>query len=214
MLIGYARVSTDGQELQPQLDALHAAGCERVFSEKTTGANMDRPQLEAAIDYMRAGDTLVIWKLDRLGRDMRGLVQFSAELAQRELHLKSLTDNVDTSTPAGRFFFNIMSSFAEMERELIRERTLVGLAAARAKGRKSGRPALTQEQRAIALKLFANPELTMGEIAKAAGCSVASLYRVFTAAERNRPGKGGRPPRRGRQLVLPELPSPAQAVSL
>lgn len=204
MLIGYARVSTDGQDLTPQLDALNAAGCERTFSEKGSGASMDRPQLAAALDFMRAGDTLVVWKLDRLGRDMRGLVQLSRDLAERNLHLKSLTDNVDTSTPTGRFFFHIMSSFAEMERELARERTMIGLAAARERGKKAGRPPVSQEQRRLALTLFANPEITMEEVARRVGCSVATLYRVFTPAERNRlAGEGGRSPRkRGRPRKL------------
>ncbi|RZL18143.1 MAG: recombinase family protein, partial [Sphingomonas sp.] len=131
MLIGYARVSTSEQNLTLQTDALTAAGCERICSDKVSGAKADRPGLSEALNVARRGDTLVIWKLDRLGRSMKGLVELAADLATRGIELRSLTDGIDTATPTGRLLFHILASIAEMERELIRERTMAGLLAAR-----------------------------------------------------------------------------------
>ena len=128
MWIGYARVSTDEQSLDLQLDALKKAGCKRVFTDKASATKADRPGLAGAISQFRSGDVLVIWKLDRLGRTVKGLVDFVADLQGRGVQFRSLTDGIDTTTPAGRFFFHVMASLAQMERELLAERTRAGLA--------------------------------------------------------------------------------------
>ena len=147
MLIGYVRVSTNDQNTDLQRNALNCAGCERIFEDKISGTKSDRPGLKKLLRTLSAGDTLVVWKLDRLGRSMRHLVTLIEELRQRGVNFRSLTDSIDTSTPMGRFFFHVMGALAEMERELIVERTRAGLAAARAKGRVGGRrPKLTTEQ--------------------------------------------------------------------
>jgi DNA invertase Pin-like site-specific DNA recombinase len=137
--IGYARVSADEQNLALQLDALKKSGCDRVFTDKASGTRVVRPGLDDALSHLRSGDTLVVWKLDRLGRSVKGLVDVVNVLKAREVHFRSLTDGIDTKTPAGRFFFHIMASLAEMKRELIVERTRAGLAAARKLGRVGGR---------------------------------------------------------------------------
>ncbi len=139
MLIGYARVSTQEQSLDLQCDALTQAGCERIFSDRASGTKAQRPGLAETLSHLRAGDVLVIWKLDRLGRSVKGLVDLVGDLAGRGVQFKSLTDGIDTTTPAGRFFFHLMASLAQMERELIVERTHAGLAVARQRGRVGGR---------------------------------------------------------------------------
>ena len=138
MRIGYARVSTDEQSLDPQLDALKKAGCRRVFTDRASSVRVERPGLADAVSHLRPGDILVVWKLDRLGRTVKGLVEFVAELQGRGVQFRSLTDGIDTTTPAGRFFFYVMASLAQMERELLAERTKAGLAAARRRGRVGG----------------------------------------------------------------------------
>ena len=139
MLIGYARVSTEDQSLDLQLDALRQAGCERVYTDKASAARTPRPGLSEARSQLREGDVLVVWKLDRLGRSVKGLVDFVGELAEEDVQFRSLTDGIDTTTPHGRFFFHMMASLAQMERELIAERTKAGLDAARKRGRMVGR---------------------------------------------------------------------------
>jgi len=139
MRIGYARVSTRDQNLELQLDALDKAGCERIFTDKLSGAEVERPGLNEALSHLREADTLVVWKLDRLGRSVKGLVDLVNELEAQKVHFQSITDGVDTKTPAGRFFFHVMASLAQMERELILERTRAGLEAARCLGRVGGR---------------------------------------------------------------------------
>ena len=138
MLVGYARVSTSDQDLTLQTDALTKAGCEKLFTDKVSGAKLNRPGLTEALNFVRAGDTLVIWKLDRLGRSIGGLIELAADLSARKIDFRSLTDGFDTATPSGRLLFHILASVAEMERELIKERTIAGLAAARAKGGTGG----------------------------------------------------------------------------
>lgn len=180
MLLGYARVSTDEQNLELQADALSAAGCDRIFSDKLSGSRLDRPGLAATLSHLRSGDTLVVWKLDRLGRTVRQLVEFVAKLNQDGIEFRSLTDGIDTTTPAGRFFFPMMAALAEMERDLTRERTMAGLAAARARGRKGGRPpALLQRQLTQARHLMQHPDQPMAEIAATLGVSRSTLYRAL-----------------------------------
>lgn len=140
MLIGYARVSTLEQTLALQKDALKAAGCEITFEDIISGAKADRPGLQKALDYMRKGDTLVVWKMDRMGRSLKDLMELMAKLQAREIEFKSLTEQLDTTTAGGRLIFHLFASLAEFERDLIRERTLAGLTAARARGHKGGRP--------------------------------------------------------------------------
>jgi len=138
MLIGYARVSTTDQDLTSQIEALAKAGCERLFTDKASGAKADRPGLTEALHFARAEDTFVVWKLDRLGRSIRGLIELAAGLSARKVDFRSLTDGFDTATPSGRLLFHILALMAEMERELVKERTIAGLAAARARGGTGG----------------------------------------------------------------------------
>src|SRR5215211_1683828 len=151
MLIGYARVSTTDQTLALQQDALKAAGCEKIFTDTASGSRTDRPGLSEALDFARAGDTLVVWRLDRLGRSLAHLIQTIKDLQQRGVHFKSLQEQLDTGTSGGRLVFHVFGALAEFERDLIRERTHAGLAAARARGRLFGRPrALDQAQAQMA----------------------------------------------------------------
>lgn len=155
MLVGYARVSTTEQKLDLQLDQLKAFGCEKVFHDIASGANSERPELAAALEFMRKGDTLVVWKLDRLGRSLSKLIEFIKDLQNKDIGFKSLQDAIDTTTAQGKFFFHIIGAFAELERDLIRERTQAGLEAARSRGRLGGRPkAIDEKTFAIALKLY------------------------------------------------------------
>lgn len=196
MLIGYARVSSPEQRLDLQLDALGRAGCERLFTDQASGGRQERPALIAAKSHLRRGDTLVVWKLDRLGRSVRHLVELVAELEQAGVHFASLTDGIDTATPAGRFFFHVMAALAEMERDLIRERTKAGLQAAKARGRLGGRrPKLSPQQLAHAKKLLADPETTGAEVAETFGIARSTLYRSIG----RRPGREMR--RTGRPVV-------------
>lgn len=178
MLVGYARVSTRDQNPALQLDALVAAGCERVFEETAGGARTDRPQLRAALDFLREGDTLMVWKLDRLARSTRQLIDTVEELRRREIGFRCLTQDLDTTTPGGRLVFTIFSAIAEFEREVIRERTRAGLDAARARGRTGGRPpALSDRDRAAARALLRDPELTVVEVAARLNVAPSTLYR-------------------------------------
>src|SRR3954451_14724617 len=140
MLVGYARVSTQEQDLALQLDALRAAGCEKVYQEKSSGAQRERPALQTALGYMRQGDTLVVWKLDRLARSLKQLIETVEAFGVRGLGLRSLTEAIDTTTAGGKLVFHLFAALAEFERGVIRERTLAGLQAARARGRTGGRP--------------------------------------------------------------------------
>lgn len=177
MLIGYARVSTEDQHLELQHDALAKAGCEKVFDEKASSVSTARAGLDAALHFAREGDTLVVWKLGRLGRSVKGLIELTEALQARKVGFKSLTENIDTTTPQGRLFFHIIAAFAQMERDLIRERTRVGLTAARARGRLGGRkPVMTQAKKEIAEHLLAGGKAPR-EVAAAIGISVATLYR-------------------------------------
>ncbi len=186
MLIGYVRVSTNDQNTDLQRNALNCAGCERIFEDKISGTKSDRPGLKKLLRTLSAGDTLVVWKLDRLGRSMRHLVTLIEELRQRGVNFRSLTDSIDTSTPMGRFFFHVMGALAEMERELIVERTRAGLAAARAKGRVGGRrPKLTSEQWAQIGRLLEAGE-SRQRIALIFDVGVSTIYRKFPANKNNK----------------------------
>lgn len=178
MLIGYARVSTTDQELRLQLDALAAAGCEKVFTDKASGAKANRTGLAEALAFAREGDSLVVWKLDRLGRSMKGLIDLAAELEQRKVDLRSITDGIDTSGAAGRFFFHVLAAMATMERELIQERTRAGLQAAKRAGTRLGRPSvMTPQKLRAARKLLADEAMDAKEVAATVGVSVGTLYR-------------------------------------
>jgi DNA invertase Pin-like site-specific DNA recombinase len=173
--IGYARVSTLDQNPQLQLDAL--AGCDRVFTDHASGKNTDRPELTKALDHVREGDTLVVWKLDRLGRSLPDLINVVSGLGERGVQFKSLTEGIDTTTASGRLLFHIMGSLAEFERDLIRERTRAGLAAAAKVGRRGGRPStVTPLQRRIIREQWGTT--SVGEIVGATGLSRATVYRV------------------------------------
>jgi DNA invertase Pin-like site-specific DNA recombinase len=179
-LIGYARVSTSDQNLELQLDALKEAGCRRVFEETASGANKARPQLLQALDFLRPGDTLVVWKLDRLARSVQQLIEIIEQLHKRGCGFKSLTEAIDTTTAGGRLIFHIFGALAEFERGIIRERTLAGLDAARARGRKGGRPKLMNDESLIvAQALLRDGVLTVRDIAKQAGVSEATLYKYL-----------------------------------
>jgi DNA invertase Pin-like site-specific DNA recombinase len=176
--VGSARVSTHDQELALQLDALQAAGCAKIYTEKASGAQRDRPQLHAALDYLRAGDTLVVWKLDRLARSLRQLLDTVATLHSRQIGLRSLTEAIDTGTPGGTLVFHLFGALAEFERAIIRERTRAGLVAARARGRTGGRPlALSEADKTAARALLKDPAITVTDVAKRLRVSPATLYR-------------------------------------
>lgn len=180
MKIGYARVSTLDQTLNSQLDALASAGCDRVFSETASGAKTDRVQLAAALEFLRAGDTLVILKFDRLGRSLSHLLRIAEDLAQREIHLQSLTEGIDTATPAGKLFFALFGALAEFERDLIRERTNRGLAAARARGKLGGRPLKLSAEQVTALRQMANnPNISISTIRDTFNISKTTYYRAL-----------------------------------
>lgn len=182
MLIGYARVSTQDQNLELQLDALTKAGCQKVFEDTISGSRADRPGLGKALDMLREGDTLVVWKLDRLGRSVKQLVELVSALHKQNVQFKSLTDSIDTVTPSGRFFFHVMASLAEMERDLIVERTRTGLDVAKRLGRKGGRkPKMTDSKIESAKKLLASG-VPPKDVAKNLGVSVPTLYRWIPAS--------------------------------
>jgi DNA invertase Pin-like site-specific DNA recombinase len=178
MLVGYARVSTLDQKPALQIDALKSAGCERIFTEKASGAQRDRPELKAALDYIRAGDTLVVWKLDRLARSMHQLIETVEDLQSRGIELRSLTESIDTATPGGRLIFHIFGALAEFERAVIRERTSAGLQAARERGKKGGRPrTLGLKDLAAAKAMLADPAIRVEDVAARLKVSPATLYR-------------------------------------
>jgi DNA invertase Pin-like site-specific DNA recombinase len=178
MLVGYARVSTQDQKSELQLDALKVVGCEKVFEEKASGAQRDRPQLKAAVDYMREGDTLVVWKLDRLARSMKQLIETVEGLDGRGIGFRSLTEAIDTTTPGGRLVFHIFGALAEFERSIIRERTNAGLKAARDRGRLGGRPpALSADDLVAARAMLRDPAITVEAVAERLKVAPSTLYR-------------------------------------
>ncbi|MHB8311699.1 MAG: recombinase family protein [Candidatus Dormibacteria bacterium] len=186
-LLGYARVSTLEQNSTLQTDALKAAGCYRVFADRASGGLDERPELARLVDQARPGDTVVVWRLDRLGRSLRHLIDTVNELAERKVGFRSLTESIDTTTSGGKLVFHIFGALAEFERELIRERTQAGLAAARARGRHGGRPlVMSPEKVATARRMHQSKEFTIEAIARVLGVSRASIYRHLADA-----GKAG-----------------------
>ncbi len=178
MKVGYVRVSKKDQNPELQRDALAAAGCERIFEERISSRKEMRPQLATALDYCRAGDTLVVVALDRLARSLKELIALVGDMEARGVEFSSLRENLDTASPGGKLLFHVFGSVAEFERDLIRERTMAGLQAARARGRNGGRPKKLDEKKlALASKLLRDKETPIGEICEAVGVSSATLYR-------------------------------------
>jgi DNA invertase Pin-like site-specific DNA recombinase len=184
MLIGYARVSTQDQTLSLQLDALSKAGCEKIFTDQISGTKAERPGLAQAMSHLRAGDTLVVWRLDRLGRSLRHLIDTVNGLEQRGIGFKSLQENIDTTSPGGKLIFHIFGSLAEFEREVIKERTQAGLEAARARGKVGGRPkALSTNKAEMARRMYADKDNSVSEICKALGITRMTLWRYVREGE-------------------------------
>ena len=189
MLIGYARVSTDDQNLSLQKDALLEAGCERIFEDHLSGAKAERPGLSEALEYARTGDTLAVWRLDRLSRSLKDLIEMVMRLESSGIGLKSLHEAIDTSSSTGKLVFHLFGALAEFERNLIRERTLAGLRAARARGRLGGRPkALDRDQRDLAVKLYDEKQHTISQICQMMHISKPTLYKYVESA-RSKPQK-------------------------
>ncbi len=180
MILGYARVSTADQKLDLQLDALKNAGCDQVFKDVASGGNTNRKELERALKFLREGDTLVVWKLNRLGRSLRHLISVVTRLQKNNIYFKTLQENIDTSSPGGKLIFHIFGALAEFEKDLIRERTLAGLAAARARGKYGGRPRKLSKRKADHAKsLIANPHHDITEICRMFKVSKSTLYRYM-----------------------------------
>jgi DNA invertase Pin-like site-specific DNA recombinase len=180
MRIGYARVSTEDQTLDLQRDALKRAKCREIYEEQATGKNIGRPQLEACLKSLREDDTLVVWRLDRLGRNLADLVGLVAQLEQRKINFESLTEKIETVSPAGRLVFHVFAALAEFERNLIRERTVAGLKAARARGRNGGRPAkLSAKEIKTIRALLKTADISVTEIAARFGVARSTLYRTI-----------------------------------
>jgi DNA invertase Pin-like site-specific DNA recombinase len=182
MLVGYARVSTMDQNLDLQRTALAKAGCGKIYEDRLSGTRAERPGLKLTLEVLRDGDMLVVWKLDRLGRSVKGLVDLVNQLAERGVQFKSLTDNIDTGTPPGRFFFHVMASLAQMERELIVERTRAGLNAAREQGRIGGRKRLMTDSKIESARTLLASGLPPKEVARNLGVSIPTLYRWLPAS--------------------------------
>jgi DNA invertase Pin-like site-specific DNA recombinase len=189
--IGYARVSAADQRPQLQLDALEAVGCDRVFVEKVTGALRERPQLTAALEYIRPGDVLVVWKLDRLGRSLRHLLDTVAALEERGVGFRSLKESIDTTTATGRLIFHFFASLAQFEREMIRERADAGRAAARARGETGGRPSVMTPEKLAAARALLETKRTVAQAAAAVGVGRSTLYRWLPVPELGQNADGG-----------------------
>jgi DNA invertase Pin-like site-specific DNA recombinase len=197
MLIGYARVSTQDQTLDLQTDALTQAGCEKIFTDTTSGAKAERPGLQEAMNHLRAGDTLVVWRLDRLGRTLKQLIATITDLSEQDIGFKSLQENIDTTTSGGKLIFHIFGALAEFEREIIKERTKAGLQAARARGRFGGRPTIQArdpQKMALARRLYADPTMPVSEICAMLHIGKSTLYRYLQDKSDPALHKGGRLP--------------------
>src|SRR5438874_3112614 len=185
MNIGYARVSTQDQTLNLQKDALEKLGCNKIFTDTISGATTERKGLDAALAYVREGDTLVVWRLDRLGRSLKHLIETITNLNNRKIGFKSITENIDTTTSGGKLVFHIFGALAEFERDIIRERINAGLQAARARGRLGGRPkALTGRKAAMAQALYKDKNNSITDICKTLNISRATLYRSIQVEKR------------------------------
>lgn len=183
MLIGYARVSTDDQNLNLQRDALQLAGCAKIYEDHLSGVKAARPGLQQALEVARTGDVLVVWRLDRLGRSLKDLIEMVEMLSSRGIELHSLQEALATTTSSGQLIFHLFGALAEFERNLIRERTQAGLKAARARGRKGGRPkALDPAKRQLALKLYEEHQHPISEICRMMGISKPTLYNYIAEA--------------------------------
>ena len=184
MLIGYARVSTDDQNLDLQRDALIQAGCPKLYEDKESGAKAERPSLLLALEVLREGDTLVVWRLDRLGRSLKDLIILVDKLEQRGVGLKSLRENIDTGSSGGMLVFHLFGALAQFERNLTRERTQAGLSAARARGRSGGRPkALDANKRQLAIRLYHERQHSIDELCRMMGISKPTLYSYLAEAD-------------------------------
>ncbi len=181
MLLGYARVSTQEQDTTVQVQALHAAGCERIFTDKVSGARWERPELTRLLDQLRPDDVVVVWKLDRLSRSLRDLLFLLDQLDNAKAGFRSLTESIDTTSAAGRMMMQMLGAFAEFERQILKERTKAGLDAARKAGRIGGRPSkLTTDQKALALKMVRDGDKTAADVArlfKVHPCTISRLLR-------------------------------------
>jgi DNA invertase Pin-like site-specific DNA recombinase len=188
MKVGYARVSTDDQKMDLQRDALTKAGCERIFEDTVSGSKTAREGLDRARDALRKGDVLVVWRLDRLGRSLRHLIDLMAEIEAQGIGFESVTEAIDTTTPGGRLVFHMFGALAEFERNLLRERTNAGLVAARARGRKGGRkPVLDARKQALALDLYETRRHSVEDVCRTVGCSRSTLYTYIRAAKEGTP---------------------------
>lgn len=180
MTVGYARISTGDQNVDLQVDALKQVGCSKIFEETASGANKNRPRLAEAISFLKSGDTLVVWKLDRMARSLSQLIDTIDRIHAKSCGFRSITESIDTTTASGRLTFHIIGALAEFERNIIRERTIAGLRAAAARGRKGGRPkALNGDNLKIAEALLRDGLLTVRDVAKQVGISPATLYKYF-----------------------------------
>jgi DNA invertase Pin-like site-specific DNA recombinase len=180
MLVGYARVSTQDQNPELQIDALKAAGCERIFSEHISRRTDQRPQLSAVLEFVRSGDTLVVWKLDRLAGSLKQLIDTMENLKKREINFRSLNEAIDSTTTGGKLIFHIFGALSEFELGVIRDRTLAGLEAARARGRVGGRPPALSEEKLVAARSFIRDgQLTIVEIAEHLDVSDSTIYKYF-----------------------------------
>lgn len=179
MIFGYARASTKEQNLNAQLDALKKAGCEEIFQEKVSGAVRERPELKRMIEKLRKGDTVIVYKLDRISRSTKHLIELTELFEQKEVNFISIVDNIDTNSAMGRFFFRLMASIAELEKDIVSERTKAGLEAARARGKKGGRPKLDEKKIKTALKMYDSKQYSIAEITKTVGISAPTLYRYI-----------------------------------
>lgn len=191
MRVGYARVSTDDQNLDMQLDALRDAGCERVFQEHASGKNTERPELQRMLDVLREGDTVVVYKLDRISRSVQDLEALAAAFEDMGVGFVSVVDQIDTSTAMGRFFFHVMGAVAELERDIIVERTNAGLAAARARGRVGGRKPMDPKKVKQMLALYDSGQMTVPEICDAVGVSKPTLYKYVNGRKAEESGSEG-----------------------
>ncbi|NGQ95487.1 recombinase family protein [Brevibacillus sp. SYP-B805] len=181
MIFGYARVSTQDQNLDAQIDVLNKYGVDRIYHEKMTGKTKERPQLEELLKVLRPGDKVVVYKLDRISRSTKHLIELAEHFEKAGVDFVSIRDNIDTSTAMGRFFFRMMASIAELERDIIVERTHAGLEAARARGRKGGRPSKNADKVALALDMYASKRYTIEQITEATGLGKTTLYRYINA---------------------------------